>query len=83
MFNLRKLKNWLKKIKIVLLTYKIVNSIESKRNIFDLSWYFRDLFVFSKLSRKNKNFNLIDIYPCLNDKTKHTPVEPIYFYQDA
>jgi hypothetical protein len=37
------------------------------------------------VSQKNKRlvFNLADIYPCLNDRTSSTPIEPIYFYQDA
>ncbi len=79
------IKNWLKNRKYFLLTYKILKALERKRNIFDLPWYLRDLFIFSKISRKNKNlfFSFVDIYPCLNDRTNYTLVEPIYFYQDA
>ncbi len=33
----------------------------------------------------NKNFrvSVLDWYPCLTDKTEITPLDPVYFYQDA
>jgi len=88
MVGFKKVKRWLKNKKFfhpILLTYKSLRALERTKNIFDLLWYFRDVFVFSRLSRKNKRlvFNLADIYPCLNDRASYTPIEPIYFYQDA
>jgi hypothetical protein len=88
MVGFKKVRRWLKNKKFflpILLTYKSLRALKRTKNIFDLPWYFRDLFVFSRLSRKNKRlvFNLADIYPCLNDRASYTPIEPIYFYQDA
>jgi len=85
MIDFKKLRRLLKNKKFfypILLSYKSLRALERAKNIFDLPWYFRDVFVFSRLSRKNKRlvFNLADIYPCLNDKTSYTPIEPIYFY---
>ncbi len=31
----------------------------------------------------NFSFSLKHIYPCLRDWTAHTPLEPVYFYQDS
>jgi SAM-dependent methyltransferase len=31
----------------------------------------------------NYSVSLLDWYPCLTDKTEHTPLDPVYFYQDA
>jgi hypothetical protein len=88
MIDFKKLRRLLKNKKFfhpILLSYKSLRALERAKNIFDLPWYFRDVLVFSRLSRKNKRlvFNLADIYPCLNDKTSYTPIEPIYFYQDT
>lgn len=46
--------------------------------------YLRDLTTLMRLER-NRNFTLSlrDIYPCLRDWTTHTPLEPVYFYQDT
>lgn len=44
-------------------------------------------FEYSKYKRLNRNSNfsvsIYDWYPCLTDKTETTPLDPVYFYQDA
>ncbi len=44
-------------------------------------------FEYSKYKRLNRNTNfsvsINDWYPCLTDKTVITPLDPVYFYQDA
>jgi SAM-dependent methyltransferase len=44
-------------------------------------WYFGDFRVLKK--EINGNFKRLTIYPCLNDKTSFTPIDPVYFYQDT
>ncbi|MHB8580863.1 MAG: DUF268 domain-containing protein [Ignavibacteriaceae bacterium] len=49
-----------------------------------LAWYLSDYFHFEKGSKSyNDQFKIYCMYPRLNDKTKFTPLEPIYFFQDA
>ncbi len=42
---------------------------------------------FQEYQRQNTNEHFLlseeSLYPCLNDRIEQTPVEPIYFYQDA
>ncbi|GBD03062.1 hypothetical protein HRbin19_00335 [bacterium HR19] len=45
-------------------------------------WYIRDFLEYIKKS-DGKNFSKVIFYPCLQDKLSFTPVEPIYFFQDA
>ncbi len=48
---------------------------------------FRFLFEYMKFislpSNKNFSISFMDWYPCLTDKTETTPLDPVYFYQDA
>lgn len=46
--------------------------------------YLNNLTTLMRLER-NRNFTLSlkHIYPCLRDWTTHTPLEPVYFYQDT
>jgi SAM-dependent methyltransferase len=50
----------------------------------NLQWFNRDLNWYQK-NAKDSAFGLSvhNMYPCLEDKTALTPVEPIYFYQDS
>lgn len=45
-------------------------------------WFFKQLKLLNKLD-KNKNFKIIEYYPCLFDNLEYTPVEPVYFFQDS
>lgn len=36
-----------------------------------------------KRCQSNPQFTVYEWYPCLNDNTTHTPIEPVYFYQDS
>lgn len=47
--------------------------------------YLHNLYYFRALAGTNKNFKLSlkYLYPCLNDWTNYTPVEPTYFFQDT
>ena len=49
-----------------------------------LRWVLKD-YRYYKKSEKNPNFNTSTafFYPCINDKSDFTPIEPIYFFQDA
>jgi SAM-dependent methyltransferase len=50
----------------------------------NVSWFSKDLRWYQK-NIQHSAFALHhkDLYPCLDDKTALTPVEPIYFYQDS
>ena len=47
-------------------------------------WYWKD-FIRLKTMKGNPNFKdgLAFSYPCLTDRTESTPIEPVYFFQDA
>ena len=48
-----------------------------------ISWFYRD---YQKLkAEKNHSFKISDeyLYPCLTDKTTNTPLDHVYFYQNA
>ena len=57
------------------LNFKISHCI----NIF---WYIGNYLEITKGVR-NEMFANVKCYPCLNDKTSDTPVDPTYFYQDT
>jgi len=44
-------------------------------------WFFKTYRSFKK--DRNPFFTKLEFYPCLFDNTEFTPVEPIYFFQDA
>ncbi|MFC7299685.1 DUF268 domain-containing protein [Herminiimonas aquatilis] len=48
------------------------------KNIF---WYFENYFKIKKTF--NSNFITFKFFPCLNDKTSLTPMDPVYFFQDT
>ncbi|MCS7073092.1 MAG: class I SAM-dependent methyltransferase [Bacteroidia bacterium] len=52
--------------------------------ISSLFWFWRDYFRLKSFP-PNPNFQekLIFTYPCLTDRTETTPIEPVYFFQDA
>lgn len=45
-------------------------------------WFFNSLRIL-KTSKVNNKFETIQWYPCLNDNTSYTPLEPTYFFQDT
>ena len=47
----------------------------------NILWYVTNLEKIKKVT--NKNFINFKLYPCLNDKTSFTPIEPVYFFQDT
>ncbi len=51
--------------------------------IYGISWFYKDYQTLKK--ERNSDFAISDknLYPCLWDKTDHTPLDPIYFYQNA
>lgn len=49
-----------------------------------LIWYFQDLWKYHRLGgNPAQSLKLSDLYPILADKTKNTPLEPIYYFQDT
>ena len=48
------------------------------KNIF---WYIRSYHEANKVI--NANFSDIKLYPCLDDRTALTPIDPVYFFQDT
>jgi len=55
------------------------------RRIFSLALLPRFILEFREYRRraKREQVKLIDTYPCLTDRTEHTPFDPHYFYQGA
>jgi SAM-dependent methyltransferase len=50
----------------------------------NVKWFLSDYIEFKKqLSENSSRANIDFLYPQLRDKTKSTPIDPIYFYQDA
>jgi SAM-dependent methyltransferase len=50
----------------------------------NVRWFSKDLTWYRKhIGQSNFVLHENDLYPCLDDKTTMTPVEPIYFYQDS
>jgi SAM-dependent methyltransferase len=46
--------------------------------------FIRDYFIYKReTDNAHFTFSMDYLYPCLTDKTKMTPIEPIYFYQDT
>lgn len=49
-------------------------------HIKNIIWFLHDYF---SLKNKNNQFKNAILFPCLNDKTLLTPIEPTYFFQDS
>jgi hypothetical protein len=70
--------------------YNMIRMLEAQyganllRWLMPLAGFVRDYRKYVSLG-SNQSFRICvrDIYPCLNDKTTVTPVEPVYFFQDA
>jgi SAM-dependent methyltransferase len=68
-------------IKNLLLAFKQYIRFKPFAYIKSCGWYIKD---HKKLKRSpNPAFNTTLFYPCLTDKTENTPLDPIYFYQNA
>ena len=46
-------------------------------------YFWRTYHQYSALASPDKQPRLVNLQPCLDDYTRVTPIEPIYFYQDA
>lgn len=76
------MKKYLKSNKYIRYIYSFLNVLILNfqfRNFKNIIWYVQDL----KNLRKNNNFQKFELYPCINDKTKNTPLDPTYFFQDS
>lgn len=60
--------------KLLFVDFKLSNF----RNIF---WYAKHCWEICNI--KNNNFICFKLEPCLSDKVSHTPIDPVYFYQDT
>ena len=68
-------------IKQLLLAFKQYIRFKPFAYINSSLWYIKD---FKKIKQNNNPaFNANYFYPCLTDKTENTPLDPIYFYQNA
>lgn len=82
------LKSALKNIAIFKIAVVSFKSLRNKHGLLKklrlLSGYFADYRRFLKLPA-NARFAVrtSDLYPRIYDKTSHTPIDPVYFYQDA
>jgi SAM-dependent methyltransferase len=70
--------------------HRLVESINRQiginlfRAISNLVAFIRDYFIYKRATdNAHFKFSMDYLYPCLTDKTKMTPIEPIYFYQDT
>ncbi len=61
--------------------YAVFRLRDARRTLIGYSSFIKDLFSFSRWRNHNFEFRLSDLYPCVNDKTDTTPLEPIYFHQ--
>lgn len=82
------LRRKLKKIAPLKLSYTAYNVLRNKHGLLAKSVAFFSFLVSYRRYRtlaENKNFSLetADLYPRLFDDTEGTPVDPVYFYQDA
>jgi len=81
-------KNKLKKITSLKIAVVFFRALKNKYNLFQkiklLFLFFNDYRKYKKLSA-NKHFRLQtkDLYPRLFDNTEETPLDPVYFYQNA
>ena len=87
-----KLRQMVKRNAFLLLFYKLLLSLknEYRFNIIDffrdIRWYYSDYKLFKKSIPTGDNNYIISadiLYPCLRDKTRYTPIEYTYFYQDT
>ncbi len=80
-----KIKSKIENSKILLSTYFIYLSIKENFKFKIITYlkknskYLKDLI----LTKKNKEFKIKYLFPCINDNTKETPLAIDYFYQDT
>jgi len=81
-------KKMLKENKVVRNIYRFIKSGEILLSvklivlIKQYMWFLKELKKFHGHS-KNLNFKKTELYPCLTDNLKSTPLEPTYFFQDS
>jgi hypothetical protein len=75
--------NWLNMVLKLLPVLKQFIIIKPFKYISGIRWFYKD---YQQLKKENNPAFIIsdkNLYPCLEDKTVHTPLDPIYFYQNA
>ncbi|MBS1599285.1 MAG: DUF268 domain-containing protein [Bacteroidetes bacterium] len=74
----------LKKYYILFTTYRDYIKFAPFRWIKNFLWFYKD-YRWYKKNIASSSFKMYghNLFPCLQDKTALTPVEPIYFYQDS
>lgn len=52
--------------------------------LYKMFFFLMEFFRFAQMERNIQFTNsIIDLYPCLTDRTSTTPLDPVYFYQDT
>lgn len=83
------IKKKLKKTKIFLSLYywygatKDFFSFRPLAFLSNAKWFLSDYFTYKRLLKTSEAVKIKVMYPCLNDKTTNTPLDPVYFYQDT
>lgn len=86
------LKRIAKRIPFLIITYRLLLALRFDygfnfiRFIKDILWYYNDYKLYKRLSTEESlpyRLSRDLLYPCMRDKTKHTPIEYTYFYQDT
>lgn len=82
------IKDKLRKNKIIKDTYYFIKSLKDffvfrpVLLVKQYLWFFTQLRNFRKMS-VNEVFKRVDYFPCLFDNLDHTPLDPVYFFQDS
>lgn len=84
------MKAYLRSIPLFVFLYRMLHALKHqfRFNIihatFNMFGFLKEYFTFRSL-KNNPNFELCfgNLYPCLTDKTEVTPIDAVYFYQDA
>lgn len=82
------IRKYFKKIPSAKALIFILRSVKNKYSLIKrtklLYGFFSDYFKYKKINNnKNIKFSVKDAYPRIYDKTIITPIDPVYFYQDA
>lgn len=60
------------------------NTVKNIRyNISNWAMFWKSYFEYKKLAPEGYQLSIEDIYPCVEDNTSETNIEPVYFYQDV
>lgn len=78
----------LKKIAVLKITVICVRLFRYRPSLLSrirgVIWYVKDYNIYKQLKQNPESIvKLENIYPCINDKTSMTEIDPVYFYQDT